>query len=54
MFTGAELVNDVSGGALDPIDGVVPPDVVVDHMMRVLPSQFGTDGAFAARFRRGA
>ena len=40
--------------ALDPIDGVVPPDVVVDHMMRVLPSQFGTDGAFAARFRRSA
>jgi 16S rRNA (cytosine967-C5)-methyltransferase len=32
----------------------LPADVVVDHAMRLLPSQFGTDGAFAARFVRSA
>lgn len=35
-----------------PPSGVVPESVLDDGMLRVLPQRHGTDGAFAARFRR--
>jgi 16S rRNA (cytosine967-C5)-methyltransferase len=35
-----------------PPAGTVSPDVLDEGMLRVLPQQFGTDGAFAARLRR--
>jgi 16S rRNA (cytosine967-C5)-methyltransferase len=35
-----------------PPDGVVPETVLDRGMLRVLPQAHGTDGAFAARFRR--
>ncbi len=35
-----------------PPTGVVPDSVLDDGRLRVLPQQHGTDGAFAARFRR--
>jgi len=35
-----------------PPEGVVPPETMDGGLLRVLPHQHGTDGAFAARFRR--
>jgi 16S rRNA (cytosine967-C5)-methyltransferase len=35
-----------------PPSGVVPESVMDEGMLRVLPQSHGTDGAFAARFRR--
>jgi 16S rRNA (cytosine967-C5)-methyltransferase len=35
-----------------PPEGVVPETVLDEGMLRVLPQRHGTDGAFAARFRR--
>jgi 16S rRNA (cytosine967-C5)-methyltransferase len=35
-----------------PPEGVVPATVLDEGLLRVLPQQHGTDGAFAARFRR--
>jgi 16S rRNA (cytosine967-C5)-methyltransferase len=35
-----------------PPSGVVPDSVLDDGLLRVLPQHHGTDGAFAARFRR--
>jgi 16S rRNA (cytosine967-C5)-methyltransferase len=35
-----------------PPEGVVPPETLDRGLLRVLPQQHGTDGAFAARFRR--
>ena len=35
-----------------PPAGVVPETVLDDGLLRVLPQEHGTDGAFAARFRR--
>ena len=35
-----------------PPDGVVPPTVLDNGFLRVLPQHHATDGAFAARFRR--
>jgi 16S rRNA (cytosine967-C5)-methyltransferase len=35
-----------------PPEGVVPPETMDQGLLRVLPQQHGTDGAFAARFRR--
>ena len=35
-----------------PPDGAVPPQVLDNGMLRVLPQRDGTDGAFAARLRR--
>ena len=35
-----------------PPSGVVPDSVLDDGLLRVLPQRHGTDGAFAARFRR--
>jgi len=35
-----------------PPTGVVPETVLDDGLLRVLPQRHGTDGAFAARFRR--
>jgi 16S rRNA (cytosine967-C5)-methyltransferase len=35
-----------------PPSGVVPDSVLDEGLLRVLPQQHGTDGAFAARFRR--
>jgi 16S rRNA (cytosine967-C5)-methyltransferase len=35
-----------------PPSGVVPESVLDDGLLRVLPQRHGTDGAFAARFRR--
>ncbi|MDQ8159877.1 MAG: 16S rRNA (cytosine(967)-C(5))-methyltransferase RsmB [Gemmatimonadota bacterium] len=35
-----------------PPAGTVSPDVLDEGLLRVLPQQFGTDGAFAARLRR--
>jgi 16S rRNA (cytosine967-C5)-methyltransferase len=35
-----------------PPSGVVPETVLDDGLLRVLPQRHGTDGAFAARFRR--
>jgi 16S rRNA C967 or C1407 C5-methylase (RsmB/RsmF family) len=35
-----------------PPDGVVPASVLDNGLLRVLPQQHATDGAFAARFRR--
>ena len=41
------------GWTLDaPPSGVVPDTVLDEGLLRVLPQQHGTDGAFAARFRR--
>ena len=37
-----------------PPEGVVPATTLDDGMLRVLPQRHGTDGAFAARLRRGA
>jgi 16S rRNA (cytosine967-C5)-methyltransferase len=39
---------------LEPAERWLPPSVVENGVMRLLPSQYGTDGAFAARFRLGA
>lgn len=36
-----------------PPEGVVPATVLDNGMLRVLPQRHGTDGAFAARLRRG-
>ena len=36
-----------------PAEGVVPAAVLDEGMLRVLPQRDGTDGAFAARLRRG-
>jgi 16S rRNA (cytosine967-C5)-methyltransferase len=36
-----------------PPEGVVPPATVDNGLLRVLPQRHGTDGAFAARLRRG-
>jgi 16S rRNA (cytosine967-C5)-methyltransferase len=35
-----------------PPEGVVPTQVLDAGLLRVLPQKHGTDGAFAARFRR--
>jgi len=37
-----------------PPEGAVPAAVLDSGLLRVLPQRHGTDGAFAARFRRGA
>ncbi|MHB1862189.1 MAG: 16S rRNA (cytosine(967)-C(5))-methyltransferase RsmB [Gemmatimonadaceae bacterium] len=37
-----------------PAPGTVPGDVLDGGVLRVLPQRHGTDGAFAARLRRGA
>ncbi|HEX3865433.1 MAG TPA: 16S rRNA (cytosine(967)-C(5))-methyltransferase RsmB [Gemmatimonadaceae bacterium] len=37
-----------------PPEGVVPPAVLDRGLLRVLPHEHGTDGAFAARLRRSA
>lgn len=37
-----------------PPAGAVPPEVLDGGLLRVLPHRHGTDGAFAARLRRGA
>jgi 16S rRNA (cytosine967-C5)-methyltransferase len=37
-----------------PPEGAVPPAVLDGALLRVLPQRDGTDGAFAARLRRGA
>jgi len=43
------------GWRLDPPpEGVVPQTVLDEGRLRVLPQRHGTDGAFAARLRRGA
>jgi 16S rRNA (cytosine967-C5)-methyltransferase len=34
-----------------PPDGAVPPQVLDNGMLRVLPQRDGTDGAFAVRLR---
>jgi 16S rRNA (cytosine967-C5)-methyltransferase len=36
-----------------PPEGAVPPSVLDNGLLRVLPQRDGTDGAFAARLRRG-
>ena len=36
-----------------PPEGAVPGAVLDDGLLRVLPQAHGTDGAFAARLRRG-
>jgi 16S rRNA (cytosine967-C5)-methyltransferase len=47
------FLNEHPGWKLDPPpEGVVPPQVLDDGLLRVLPQRDGTDGAFAARFRR--
>jgi 16S rRNA (cytosine967-C5)-methyltransferase len=35
-----------------PLDGTVPPELIDNGRLRVLPQRHGTDGAFAARLRR--
>ena len=37
---------------IEPAEQFIPADVVVDGRMKIRPSQYGTDGAFAARLRR--
>ena len=37
-----------------PPEGAVPAAVLDEGRLRVLPHRHGTDGAFAARFRRAA
>jgi 16S rRNA (cytosine967-C5)-methyltransferase len=42
------------GWVIDPPpDGVVPATVLDNGLLRVLPQRHNTDGAFAARLRRG-
>ncbi len=49
------FLNAHPGWRLDPPpEGVVPPAVIDDGRLRVLPQRHGTDGAFAARLRRPA
>ena len=36
-----------------PPEGAVPPTVIEDDLLKVLPQRHGVDGAFAARLRRG-
>ena len=47
------FLNEHPGWKLDPPpDGAVPATVLDNGLLRVLPQRHGTDGAFAARFRR--
>src|SRR5215510_3643704 len=49
------FLNEHPDWKLDPPpEGAVPAAVLDDGLLRVLPQRHGTDGAFAARFRRGA
>ena len=49
----ATFLGEHPGWTLDaPPSGVVPDTVLDEGLLRVLPQQHGTDGAFAARFRR--
>jgi 16S rRNA (cytosine967-C5)-methyltransferase len=49
------FLNEHPDWRLDPPpDGAVPAAVLDNGLLRVLPQRHGTDGAFAARFRRGA
>ena len=49
------FLNEHPAWKLDPPpDGAVPATVLDNGLLRVLPQRHGTDGAFAARFRRGA
>jgi 16S rRNA (cytosine967-C5)-methyltransferase len=49
----AGFLADHPGWMLDaPPSGVVPDTVLDEGLLRVLPQDHGTDGAFAARFRR--
>lgn len=51
----ARFLADHPGWRLDaPPEGVVPATVLDNGFLRVLPQKHGTDGAFAARLRRGA
>lgn len=51
----ARFLKDNPGWTLEPpADGTVPAGVLDNGMLRVLPQRHGTDGAFAARLRRGA
>src|SRR5262245_9547150 len=48
------FLNEHPAWKLDPPpDGAVPATVLDNGLLRVLPQRHGTDGAFAARFRRG-
>jgi 16S rRNA (cytosine967-C5)-methyltransferase len=48
------FMNEHPDWKLDPPpDGAVPATVLDNGLLRVLPQRHGTDGAFAARFRRG-
>ena len=49
----ASFLTEHPGWTLDaPPAGVVPDTVLDEGLLRVLPQDHGTDGAFAARFRR--
>jgi 16S rRNA (cytosine967-C5)-methyltransferase len=49
------FLNEHPDWRLDPPpEGAVPAAVLDSGLLRVLPQRHGTDGAFAARFRRGA
>lgn len=49
------FLNEHPDWKLDPPpDGAVPATVLDNGLLRVLPQRHGTDGAFAARFRRGS
>lgn len=48
------FLNEHPGWRVDaPPDGTVPAAVLDEGRLRVLPQRHGTDGAFAARLRRG-
>jgi 16S rRNA (cytosine967-C5)-methyltransferase len=46
------LANNAGWRIDPPPEGVIPPTVLDNGRLRVLPQQHGTDGAFAARLRR--
>lgn len=49
----ATFLGEHAGWRLEaPPEGVVPAETLDGALLRVLPQQHGTDGAFAARFRR--
>ena len=49
------FLNEHPDWKLDPPpDGAVPATVLDNGLLRVLPQRHGTDGAFAARFRRSS
>ncbi len=51
----SRFLADHPGWQLEaPPEGAVPSAVLDDGLLRVLPQRHGTDGAFAARLRKGA